>query len=164
MGASLLPLTSSLLQRSLTFSSRSDLVVCLLLRSTALARLMLPLTSPSCALLLLCFAVLRSSFPLLRCFRNSHLPPALNSSPASCFAVLRSSSPLVRHLSVVAEPATGLAPTRRSRATVFRARRAWLPPSALWLFRPRNYDHDIGEEVLWQQLGGLGKLGGARGS
>lgn len=54
----------------------------------------------------------------------------------------------MRHLSVVAEPTTGLAPVRRSRATVFRARRAWLPPSALWLFRPRNYQHDIGALAL----------------
>eukprot|EP00887_Chlorella_sp_A99_P000259 scaffold13.g259.t1 len=55
--------------------------------------------------------------------------------------VLRSQSPLVRHLTIVAEP--GACGTRR-RAAVCRARRAWLPPSALWLFRPRCYAHDIG--------------------
>ncbi|GAB4819981.1 hypothetical protein N2152v2_007027 [Parachlorella kessleri] len=58
--------------------------------------------------------------------------------------VLRSASPLVRNLSIVAEPTTGVATARRSKATVFRARRAWLPPSALWLFKPRNYQFDIG--------------------
>ena len=29
-------------------------------------------------------------------------------------------------------------------ATVGRAQRAWLPPSSVWLFKPRSYQHDIG--------------------
>ena len=47
---------------------------------------------------------------------------------------------------------------------MFRARRAWLPPSALWLFKPRNYQFDIGglDEVpaVATRVGNTGMLGG----
>lgn len=59
--------------------------------------------------------------------------------------VYRTQSPLVRHLTFTAEPAgTGVSARRPSRLVVCRARRAWLPPSSLWLFRPLSYEHDIG--------------------
>lgn len=95
----------------------------------------------------------RAALPQQHSFAQPSLLPLPKSTTCSSTlhccpsrsAVLRSSSPLVRHLTIVAEPATGVAPTRRSKATVVRARRAWLPPSTVWLFRPRNYEHDIGE-------------------
>ena len=50
-----------------------------------------------------------------------------------------------RHLTFAAEPAaTGLRTRRPSRLVVCRARRAWLPPSSLWLFRPLSHEHDVG--------------------
>jgi hypothetical protein len=60
--------------------------------------------------------------------------------------VYRTQTPLVRHLTFAAEPAaTGLqGTTRPSRLVVCRARRAWLPPSSLWLFKPLAHTHDIG--------------------
>ncbi|KAL4451255.1 hypothetical protein ABPG77_009327 [Micractinium sp. CCAP 211/92] len=59
--------------------------------------------------------------------------------------VYRTQTPLVRHLTFAAEPgATGLRTRRPSRLVVCRARRAWLPPSSLWLFRPLSHQHDVG--------------------
>ena len=59
--------------------------------------------------------------------------------------MLRTSSLLVRHLTFLAEPVVvGAGPRSGSRAVVSRCRRAWLPPSAVWLFAPRSYSHDIG--------------------
>ncbi|KAL4420845.1 hypothetical protein ABPG75_010501 [Micractinium tetrahymenae] len=59
--------------------------------------------------------------------------------------VYRTQTPLVRHLTFAAEPAaTGLRTHRPSRLVVCRARRAWLPPSSLWLFRPLSHQHDVG--------------------
>ena len=53
-----------------------------------------------------------------------------------------------RHLTFAAEPAgTGLKPSRPSQLVVCRARRAWLPPSSLWLFKPLSFEHDIGAGI-----------------
>lgn len=63
--------------------------------------------------------------------------------------VLRSVTPLVRHLTFVAELSPGRRNWRRTGGgsggtVVARCRRAWLPPSSLWLFPPLSYDHDAG--------------------
>ncbi|KAL4857519.1 Chaperone protein DnaJ [Chlorella vulgaris] len=52
--------------------------------------------------------------------------------------VFRTHTPLVRHLTFAAELSDG------GRLVVCRARRAWLPPSSLWLFKPLAHSHDIG--------------------
>jgi len=49
--------------------------------------------------------------------------------------VLRSTTPLVRHLDFL---------NAGGNICVAQARRAWLPPSNLWLFKPRSYAHDTG--------------------
>jgi hypothetical protein len=90
----------------------------------------------------------------VRFYRGGRLVAQLEAAPGAAAAarlldaegrhthtVLHSVSPLVRHLTFVSE----LAPARhKSGAVVARCRRAWLPPSSVWLFPPLSYDHDAG--------------------
>ena len=67
-------------------------------------------------------------------------------------SIIRSMTPLVRHLTFVAElgrPGSASAGRRgRGKVCVARAHRPWLPPSSLWPFKPRSYDHDIGGWII----------------
>jgi hypothetical protein len=100
--------------------------------------------------------------PPVRVYRGGRLaaalagpPPGVGASAARLLdargrhthTVWRAASPLVRHLafqSTAGAPARG----RRRSGVVARCRRPWLPPSALWPFSPRSYDHDVGGWVV----------------
>ncbi|PRW20219.1 chaperone -domain-containing [Chlorella sorokiniana] len=69
----------------------------------------------------------------------------LNAQGLPTHTVYRTQTPLVRHLTFAAIPdALRLKSSRPSQLVVCRARRAWLPPSSLWVFKPLSYEHDIG--------------------
>lgn len=74
-------------------------------------------------------------------------PPAQAVLPTSPAPLRR------RHLTFAAQPgALGLKSSRPSQLVVCRARRAWLPPSSLWVFKPLSYEHDIGKHA-WVSAG-----------
>jgi hypothetical protein len=89
-----------------------------------------------CGLCVVGAAVCNLEARYLPCFYHPFMP-----LPPACAAAAR------RHLTFAAEAAAAgiRGPTRPSRLVVCRARRAWLPPSSLWLFKPLSYTHDIGE-------------------
>ena len=67
-----------------------------------------------------------------------------------------------RHLTFATQPgALGLKSSRPGQLVVCRARRAWLPPSSLWVFKPLSYEHDIGEHA-WVSAGCETRLVGRR--
>lgn len=76
--------------------------------------------------------------------------PAAPPAPGAQAVIPTPSSPLRRrHLTFAAQlGALGLKSSRPSQLVVCRARRAWLPPSSLWFFKPLSYEHDIGELLV----------------
>ena len=99
--------------------------------------------------------------PSLATTRRYSASKLLDPSGQHIFSILRNTTPLVRHITFVAEHTTTASPSPQKESTnisnvnlvkkktvVARAQRAWLPPSSLWLFKPRSYDHDIGGWVI----------------
>lgn len=82
----------------------------------------------------------------------------LDSSGNHVFSIIRNVTPLVRHVTFVEENACTSKTQeqnlkfgdiyKRKKTVVARCQRAWLPPSSLWLFKPRSYDHDIGGWII----------------
>lgn len=62
-------------------------------------------------------------------------------------SVLGTVTPLVRHLTFLSEAKVHRR-VYKDKLCVARAHRAWLPPSATWLFKPRSAVHDVGGWVI----------------